>query len=89
VIPQELTERPQWVAWRTEMRDGKPTKVPYQPTSEQRASSTDPSTWVSFEQATLAAPRFDGVGYMFSPDDPYVGLDFDACRVGDDLHPSV
>ena len=89
MIPQELTERPQWVAWRTEMRDGKPTKVPYQPTSEQRASSTDPSTWVSFEQATLAAPRFDGVGYMFSPDDPYVGLDFDACRVGDDLHPSV
>ncbi|MGI8520321.1 MAG: AAA family ATPase [Actinomycetota bacterium] len=89
MIPQELTERPQWVVWRAEMRDGKPTKVPYQPSSEQRASSTDPSTWVSFEQATLAAPRFDGIGFVFTRDDPYVGLDFDACGSGGDLHPWV
>ena len=27
-IPEELRERPQWVNWRTEWRDGKATKVP-------------------------------------------------------------
>jgi putative DNA primase/helicase len=41
-IPEELTERPQWVCWRYEERDGKPTKVPFTPYTPIRASSTDP-----------------------------------------------
>lgn len=77
-IPAELQERPQWVVWRYEMREGKPTKVPYQAADPRReAKSTDPATWGTFEQATLAALRADGIGYVFSPDDPYVGIDFD------------
>ena len=28
-LPDDLTERDQWVLWRLETRNGKPTKVPY------------------------------------------------------------
>ncbi len=76
MIPAELTARPQWVTWRYETRDNKPTKVPYRP-SGQRASSTDPNSWTSFEQASAAAERFDGIGFVFAKDDPYTGVDFD------------
>lgn len=77
-IPSELQERPQWVVWRYEMREGKPTKIPYQAADPRReAKSTDPATWGTFEQATAAAVQADGIGFVFSPDDPYAGIDFD------------
>jgi hypothetical protein len=34
----------QWVCWRTEERDSKPTKVPYSPLTGRRADSTDSKT---------------------------------------------
>jgi putative DNA primase/helicase len=83
-IPEQLTERPQWVCWRLEMRDGKPTKVPYTPGTERRASSTDLMTWATFEEAFAAyeageAP-YDGIGFVFCSADPFVGIDLDDCR---------
>ena len=83
-IPGQLAERPQWVCWRLEMRDSKPTKVPYTPGTERRASSTDLMTWRTFED-TLAAyeagdPPYDGIGFVFSSADPFVGIDVDDCR---------
>ena len=86
-IPRELRERRQWVLWRYEERDGKPTKVPYTARGR-RASSTDPATWTSFEEARAAA-GFDGIGFVFSPDDPFTGIDLDECFVNGDLHPSA
>lgn len=81
-IPHVLTVRPQWVVWRYEPResDGKPTKVPYQAQRpERKASSNGPQTWAPFKRALEAAARhkFDGIGYVFSPDDPFVGFDLD------------
>jgi putative DNA primase/helicase len=83
-IPEELTERDQWVCWRYEERDGKMTKVPktYRGTA---ASSTDESTWTTFEYAVAAVGQTsgagaDGVGFVFSDDDPYAGIDLDECR---------
>jgi hypothetical protein len=87
VIPAELRDRPQWVCWRYETRDGKPTKVPYTPTGSP-ASSTDASTWFDFVTCSTVA-GFDGVGYVFAPDDPYTGVDFDDCLDGDRLDPHV
>ncbi len=75
-IPAELRERPQWVVWRLEQRDGKPTKVPYA-TSGAHASATDPATWTSFEKVCNGVTHFDGLGYVFSAEDPYVGVDLD------------
>ena len=82
-IPAELRELPQWVCWRAERRGGKPTKVPVDPrTTEAPASSTDPSTWSSFDDA-VRRPRSaigcNGVGFVFSKTDPYAGVDLDDC----------
>ena len=41
-IPEQLTERPQWVCWRLEERDGRTTKVPYTPGTLRRASADRP-----------------------------------------------
>jgi putative DNA primase/helicase len=83
-VPEQLTERPQWVCWRLEMRDGKPTKVPYTPGTERRASSTDLMTWATFEEAFAAyeagEPPYDGIGFVFCNADPFVGIDLDKCR---------
>ena len=93
-IPVELRERPQWVVWKLEQRpdDPKPTKVPYCASSAKRASTTDPTTWGTFEQAcaALEAGGVNGIGYVFSPDDPYTGTDLDGCfDEGGDLHPTA
>lgn len=80
-IPAELKDRPQWVVWRLQTRDGKPTKVPFSPTTGEAASSTDPATWATFKQAVEAAARrgFAGIGFVFTASDPYVGIDLDKC----------
>jgi len=81
-FPQELLDRDQWVCWKLEIRNDRPTKVPYSPRSARRASSTAASTWGSFAQASArlkACEELDGLGYVFSEDDPYCGVDFDHC----------
>jgi putative DNA primase/helicase len=102
-IPAELRDRPQWVCWKLEQRDGKQTKVPYRADGAGRASATDSQTWTRFEVALEASARFDGVGFVFSVDDPFVGIDLDEVIVesdpsardhcigenGDSLHPEA
>jgi hypothetical protein len=89
-IPADLRSRRQWVAWRSERRDGKPTKVPYCVETGKRASSTDPQTWTTFETALAFAQRHaDGVGFVFTPDDPYCGVDLDNCIAVGELHPDA
>ena len=85
MAPAELARRPQWVVWKLTSREGepKPTKVPYAPRTGRMASTTDPSTWASFEEAAAFCASNEwasGVGYVLSSDDPYVGIDLDACR---------
>lgn len=84
-IPNELKELDQWVIWRYEQRtdESKPTKVPYVAGAPGRhASHSDPDTWDSFAQAYLAyvEGHADGIGFVFSEDDPYTGIDLDDCR---------
>jgi DNA-binding transcriptional regulator YhcF (GntR family) len=82
-IPAELQARPQWVVWRYEQRNGRWSKVPYTPGTTQRAASNRPGSWRSFSAAVACYHErpdyFDGVGYVFSAEDPYVGGDFDHC----------
>lgn len=76
-IPAELRARKQWVTWRSE----RGTKVPYDAYTGKHASSTKSHTWAPFDLAVKAAQtrKHDGVGYVFAPDDPYVGIDLDDC----------
>jgi len=81
-IPEELRTRDQWVNWRFEERDGKPTKMPYNPRTGERAKSTDSATWSSFVTVVSACDKgtYSGIGYVFSSGDPYTGVDPDHCR---------
>ncbi len=81
-IPLCLRQRPQWVCWRYLQRGGKPTKCPISALTGQKASATDPSTWATFAQALeghRAGPDLDGIGFVFSQDDPFAGVDLDDC----------
>ena len=66
-IPDYLQVRPQWVMWRLEKRNGKPTKVPYDALTGERASTTELMTWSNFEEAYEAykAGAYAGVGFVF------------------------
>jgi len=83
-FPAELAERPQWVVWKAEKRPGDPklAKVPYDARTGRKASSTDPASWAALDVAVKArqAGRYSGVGYVFTRDDPFVGIDLDGCR---------
>jgi putative DNA primase/helicase len=78
-IPRELRQLPQWVCWRSVQRDGKPTKMPVQP-SGVAASSTDSKAWSTFERVVQTNGQFDGIGFVFTKQAGYIGIDFDKCR---------
>lgn len=78
-IPEELKAERSWVCWRYEERDGKPTKNLFQ-TNGRQAKSDDPRTWNTFGEALEAFRHngsFDGIGFVFHPDNPYCGADVD------------
>lgn len=81
-IPTALKKRRQWVLWKELTRDGKLTKIPFRRNGE-TASSTDPETWDTFESVLVKYEMggFAGVGYVFSKDDPYCGIDLDGCAL--------
>src|SRR5947207_1331097 len=66
-LPREIRESRRAVVWRREVRDGKPTKVPYQPhRPDQRAAVDNPRTWGTFDEAVavVVAGRADGPGIV-------------------------
>jgi primase-polymerase (primpol)-like protein len=68
-------------------------KIPIDPQTLHNASTTDPATWGTFSQCAAALPialegwetddpqsyRGGGIGFVFTEDDPYVGVDLDHC----------
>lgn len=78
-IPHELASRQQWVLWKSIVRDGRETKLPFQ-VDGSAAKSNDPTTWNSLESCLENVANYSGVGYVFSVDDPMVGIDLDGCR---------
>ena len=81
-IPSELKSWPQWILWKYELLEGKdkPTKVPYQPDGE-KASTTNPRTWSTFPTIIkfYLEGNFDGIGFVFSKREQYIGIDIDNC----------
>jgi Protein of unknown function (DUF3987) len=87
-FPPELTSLSNWVLWRylpPKSGMAKWRKVPFQPNGK-TASTTDRSTWSSFDDCCVAYTQggFDGVGFVFDGEVGadglcYCGVDFDAC----------
>lgn len=78
-IPEELKKLNQWVGVELFWIDAKNkyTKIPKNPHNGQRASTTDPTTWGSFEEASHYGPF---VGFVFTADDEYAVIDLDPPR---------
>jgi primase-polymerase (primpol)-like protein len=84
-VPAELTTLQQWVLWRYETRDGKPTKVPYTVRGG-LASATCPADWSTWEAVSIAVASstlWEGPGYVFTGADAYCGVDLDDVWAGD------
>lgn len=63
-LPDKLIECALWCVWKYEDRDGKPTKVPYNPRTGGRAQSNNPATFSDFKTAVAAfgTCKYDGMG---------------------------
>ena len=99
-IPAELRALPQWICWRYEVGEQKNgtfrvNKTPYVATAAHKHAKTDAQeTWRDFDtafQCFVNDSFFDGIGFVFSENDPYTGIDFDNCRDPEtgDIHPTV
>ena len=77
-VPAELKALPQWVLWKSEVRDSEPTKIPKQ-SNGRNAKSNEPSTWTDYPSVCKVRDRLDGIGFVFSSSDPYCGIDLDKC----------
>ncbi len=78
---KELVPYPQFVVWRHEELLGKPKKPPYNPRTHRYAETNDPSTWGTLDQAlkALATSRYNGIGFVLAPSDPFSAIDLDHC----------
>lgn len=87
-VPEELASRRQFVCWSFRKRFNKKIfekwiKVPVNARTKRLAKSTDPETWSTFAEARsrcLSGAATDGIGFVFTADDPYCGIDPDNCR---------
>ena len=63
-IPYELKELDQWCCFKIEeVENGRKTKRPYNPLTNNMAKSNDETTWVSFEDAVNNLNGYDGIGF--------------------------
>ena len=77
-IPLELRKLNQWVAW-VRQADGRAVKkVPLDPKYDRYASVIDRGTWSSFD-AACSRPGSNGIGFVLTRDDGFVGIDLDRC----------
>ena len=86
--PQQLIALNQWVLWR--MHEGR--KCPFQ-LNGRFAKTTDPSTWAPYEivlrEWLTHSRRWEGIGYVFTEDDDFAGIDLDDCLTNQTLKPWV
>ena len=78
-IPQELKTNASFCVWKMEKRQGRPTKVPYNPKTGAMARTNDPATFSDFGTAmkTYALGGWDGIGYRVS--EGIGAIDIDHC----------
>lgn len=81
-IPAALRILPHWLLWKYEPgKNGKPTKVPKTIYGDS-ASSTAKGTWSPFDKvkAAFESGGYDGIGFVFTRDAGFTGVDLDHCR---------
>lgn len=90
-IPDELRQRRQWVCYKMEPIDPQNpdelAKIPRKPNGGARARINEPDGWADFDFALEASPRYHGIEYMLSADDPYTFVDLDHCVEDGQIEP--
>lgn len=79
MIPEELKKYNHWVCWKFMTVNGRRTKMPINPLTGNRAMANNPRTWSSYKDAVEMSKYYDGVGFVFSRNDPFIGIDIDHC----------
>jgi putative DNA primase/helicase len=87
VIPSELNALRQFVFWRYADRDGpKPSKVPITAWGR-KAKTNDSEHWSHYsylQELLQKQPEFaDGIGFVFTKEDPFCGIDLDNIWISD------
>ena len=77
-IPQEIKEKCRFCTWKFENRNGRRTKVPYNPMTGSRAQADNPETFSDFGTAMTAVAMggYDGIGIRV---DTVAAIDIDHC----------
>lgn len=90
MIPLELIKYNQWVVWKYETVNNRLTKVPHSITGK-KASTIDKRTWCSFDEANeyYSDGNSDGIGFVFTKDDPFIGIDWDHCVIDGKINQEV
>ena len=82
-IPAPLKTLKQWVCFKLEPNvkiDEKPIKVPMIPGLNVRASIAKPGNWRNFDYTIAQSPNYSGIGFVFTANDSFTGIDIDHCR---------
>src|ERR1039457_1260380 len=90
-IPTSLQAKRIWLPFKTSPRPaGGVNKIP-QNRPGRPARYTDPSTWLTFEEASQQAsrPGYSGLGIVLSEAMGITGIDFDHCLVNGELKPQI
>lgn len=90
-ILETLRPYQQFVVWKYTVVDGMPKKPPIDPKTGRLASSTNPDTWSSLAEAqhALTTGKYNGLGFVFSEDDPFTGIDIDHCVLNNRITPEA
>ena len=83
VVPKDLAALPQWGAWKgVQNGNDKLRKIPINPKTGKNAKTNDPETWGTIDEARRCFEEhgLEGIGFVFTKDDPFVGIDLDMCR---------
>jgi primase-polymerase (primpol)-like protein len=88
-----LMALPNWLIWRSEIKNDKPTKVPYKSAHPREPAKTnDPATWSDYAAAVAAAEATSANGTGFCMTDTNIAaFDVDKCRNPETgaLHPKA
>jgi putative DNA primase/helicase len=90
ILPDDLMQVDQWVLWRYDTNNGRKTKIPVN-AHGMPANVTDPKNWRPYDDVLgmlqRDRQRYAGLGFVFAPHDPFVGIDLDNCLEGGQLKP--
>jgi putative DNA primase/helicase len=91
-VPVELKEKDCWICWKAVPKgNGKIDKPPIDPQTGYVHDPLDPGIHVPFTEAVEAAKRLNvsGIGFVFSKEDNFFGVDLDNCIQNGSLRPEA